>query len=80
MLPPRCPTSIIEKRFYPALVCCYIGLDGNPQEIRISTGGQPNGGKLVGMLSALWFEDVQSKVPLPLLQYRMSFFYELQRI
>jgi hypothetical protein len=56
-----------RERFSPVLVCCYIGLDGNPRKIRIGTGGQPNAGKLVGMLSALWFEDVQSKMPLPLL-------------
>jgi hypothetical protein len=32
------------------------------------------------MLSDLWFEDVQSKVPLPLLEFPLSFFHELQRI
>jgi hypothetical protein len=31
-------------------------------------------------LSDLWFEDVQSKVPLSLLQSPMSLFHELQRI
>jgi hypothetical protein len=45
------------KSISPALVCCYIGRDGNSHE-SISTSRRPSAAKVVGVLSNLWFEDV----------------------
>jgi hypothetical protein len=50
------------------------------ESIRTSRRGEPSAAKLVGVLSDLWFEDVQSKVPLPLLEFPLPLFHELQRI
>jgi hypothetical protein len=45
-----------------------------------SAGRRSDAAKLVGVLSDLRFEDVQSKVPLPLFESSLSLFHELQRI
>ncbi len=50
------------------------------ESIGTSTRGRSDAAKLVGVLSDLWFEDVQSKVPVSLLQFSLPFFHELQRI
>jgi len=47
---------------------------------RTSTQRRPDAAKLVGVLPDLRFEDVQSKMPLPLFESRLSLFHELQRI
>jgi hypothetical protein len=50
------------------------------ESIGTSTRGWSDAAKLVGVLSDLWFEDVQSKVPVSLLEFPLPFFHELQRI
>jgi hypothetical protein len=50
------------------------------QSIGASTRGRPDAAKLVGVLSDLWLEDVQSKVPVSLLEFPLPLFHELQRI
>jgi hypothetical protein len=68
------------KLFSSARLLLYWRHGNFYESPRTSTGGRPDAAKLVGVLSDLWFEDVQSKVPVSLLEFPLPFFHELQRI